>query len=190
MKDASLNRRSDFLYRFISVPDLPEMPLILCPGFHDSRLNDRPISFLKRAGFSIDRILPPFSTLDLSIPREPLTMIGFSAGVVTAMANATLWRASGGTIAAVFALDGWGVPLVGDFPIYRLSHDYFTHWSSGLLGGGAESFYADPAVDHLALWSSPDTVTGWSVSATGAERRDALTFLSERLAFHRLGIIN
>lgn len=67
----------------------------------------------------------------------------------------------GGQIKALIALDGWGVPLGGNFPIYRLSHDSFTHWSSALLGGGTESFYADPPVEHLELWRSPQTTKGW-----------------------------
>jgi len=44
-----------------------------------------------------------------------------------------------------------GVPLVGNFPIHRLSHDYFTHWSSAVLGSGNDSFYADPPVEHLEM---------------------------------------
>ena len=55
---------------------------------------------------------------------------------------------------ALIAFDGWGVPLVGNFPIYRISHDQFTHWSSELLGKGDKSFYADPPVEHLDLWRS------------------------------------
>ncbi len=162
------------------------MPLILCPGFHDSRLNDRLL-----ASFPVDLVLSPFSSIDTSLVQgEPLTLIAFSAGVVTAMANATLWKAIGGEVKALFALDGWGVPLAGDFPIYRLSHDYFTHWSSRPLGGGAESFYADPPVDHLTLWASPDRVIGREIVRERTRSTDALTFLSSRLTEMGLGIIN
>jgi hypothetical protein len=78
-------------------------------------------------------------------PQEPLLLIGFSAGVVGAIAAANLWQGQGRRVAAVIAVDGWGVPQVGDFPLHRVSHDYFTHWSSAVLGAGADSFYADPA---------------------------------------------
>ncbi|NJK53546.1 MAG: hypothetical protein HC936_13370 [Leptolyngbyaceae cyanobacterium SU_3_3] len=63
-------------------------------------------------------------------------------------------------------MDGWGVPLGGDFPIYRVSHDRFTHWSSAWWVAGLDSFYADPAVAHLDLWRSPQTVQGRWVSPT------------------------
>jgi hypothetical protein len=162
------------------------MPIILCPGFHDRRLNDRLLTRFPSA-----TLLSLGSMLDISrLDRAPLTLIGFSAGVITAMVNASLWRLNGGSIAAFFALDGWGVPLVGDFPIYRLSHDYFTHWSSHLLGGGPVSFYADPPVAHLTLWSEPERVTGWALSPEQTRRTDALTFLSNQLSPDGLGIIN
>jgi len=48
--------------------------------------------------------------------------------------------AIGGHVKAFVLLDGWGVPLVGNFPIHRLSHDYFTQ-SSAVLGSGNDSFY-------------------------------------------------
>ncbi|MEG3435496.1 hypothetical protein V0288_00035 [Pannus brasiliensis CCIBt3594] len=169
------------------------MLLLICSGFHDRTLSDRSIERLRRASVRVDPylILPPLTVIDrVPSPEEPLIAIGFSAGVVTAMANATLWRAFGGKVEALFALDGWGVPLVGNFPIYRLSHDYFTHWSSLFLGGGAENFYADPPADHLTLWSDPDRVAGWSDVAGTLDRTTALTFLSDRLARHGLGIIN
>ena len=105
----------------------------------------------------------------------PVMIIGFSAGVVGAIAAARLWEKQGGKITGLVAIDGWGVPLGGNFPIHRLSHDAFTHWSSGLLGAGAGAFYADPAVDHLQLWQAPETVWGWSV--VGTERSDYTTAL-------------
>jgi hypothetical protein len=91
----------------------------------------------------------------------PIVLIGFSAGVVGAVSAASAWQAMGGTVTALFAIDGWGVPLVGRFPMHRLSHDTFTHWSSALLGAGEDSFYADPAVAHLELWRSPQAADGW-----------------------------
>ncbi|UBF26093.1 hypothetical protein K9N68_31945 [Kovacikia minuta CCNUW1] len=99
----------------------------------------------------------------------PLVFIGFSAGVVGAIAAAWGWQLLGGAVQAFIAVDGWGVPLGGTFPIYRISHDSFTHWSSALLGAGETSFYADPAVDHLVLWRSPQAVKGWQVSAIASQ---------------------
>ncbi|MEA5420258.1 hypothetical protein VB712_13590 [Spirulina sp. CCNP1310] len=105
----------------------------------------------------------------------PVTVIGFSAGVVGAIAAARLWEKQGGKITRLVAIDGWGVPLGGNFPIHRLSHDAFTHWSSGLLGAGSGGFYADPGVEHLQLWQAPETVWGWSMA--GMARQDYTTAL-------------
>lgn len=93
--------------------------------------------------------------------NSSLVFLGFSAGVVGAIGAARTWQRSGGKVKALIAVDGWGVPLRGEFPLYRISHDFFTHWSSALLGIGEESFYADPAVPHLELWRSPQTVQGY-----------------------------
>jgi hypothetical protein len=160
------------------------MSLVICPGFHDSRLTG---NFLEHLGSKSLKLSPyivfnPFScSKDNFSPENNLTLIGFSAGVVNAIALAHYWQAQGVKIKALLALDGWGVPLIGNFPIYRLSHDYFTHWSSCLLGSGQENFYADPPVDHLSLWSSPDLVTGWSIRENSPQRTTALTFLSSQL---------
>lgn len=108
----------------------------------------------------------------------PLMMICFSAGVVGGMAAARSWQQSGGTIKALIALDGWGVPLYGDFPIHRLSHDHFTHWSSKLLGAGSDGFYADPPVEHLELWRSPQTTQGWWEHKSQLQRITAVAFLA------------
>jgi hypothetical protein len=97
---------------------------------------------------------------------HPLLWIGFSAGVVAAIGAAHLWQAAGGTVKAVIAIDGWGVPLWGNFPIHRVSHDAFTHWSSALLGGGEDSFYADPTVQHLDLWRSPQQIWGYYIKSS------------------------
>ncbi|MCT7951512.1 hypothetical protein NG798_17045 [Ancylothrix sp. C2] len=99
-----------------------------------------------------------------SMPSEKLPaviFISFSAGVAGAIGAAWGWQQRGGKVAAFFGLDGWGVPLAGDFPIYRLSHDYFTHWTSALLGTGDQSFYGTGATSHLQLWDMPQTVQGW-----------------------------
>ncbi|MCU0568633.1 MAG: hypothetical protein MUF49_18805 [Oculatellaceae cyanobacterium Prado106] len=107
------------------------------------------------------------------IHQVPLFFVGFSAGVVGAIGAARLWHQWGGQVQGLAAFDGWGVPLWGDFPIYRISHDAFTHWSSALLGAGQASFYAEPPVSHLALWRSPETVQGWSNPAIANVISDA-----------------
>lgn len=98
--------------------------------------------------------------------KSPIIFISFSAGVVGAIGAACLWQLLGGRVKAFIAIDGWGVPLQGNFPIHRMSHDYFTHWSSCLLGSGQNNFYAQPAVDHLSMWKSPQTVQGWWVDSS------------------------
>lgn len=109
--------------------------------------------------------------------QTPLLFISFSAGVVGAIAAAQMWQGLGGQVRAFLALDGWGVPLSGSFPIHRLSHDAFTHWSSAWLGGGSESFYADPAVSHLDLWRTPQTARGWRIQNTGKTATTAAEFI-------------
>jgi len=154
-----------------------DLPLIVLPGVHSQLLTREfrlvlqqflpnqlihtyptpeypaysPVSIL---GFLRDRI---------TVRSTPIIVIAFSAGVVGAVPALNLWQAQGGRVRALLAIDGWGVPAVGNFPIYRLSHDYFTHWSSALLGTGKINFYADPPVDHLELWRSPHTCLGWQV---------------------------
>lgn len=118
-----------------------------------------------------------------------LAIIAFSAGVVGAIGAAWGWRWQRRTISALIALDGWGVPLYGDFPIYRLSHDCFTHWSSSLLGNGTSRFYADPEVSHLDLWRMPHRVWGWQVGNCGDRSRlTAAEFINEILQCH--GVTN
>ncbi len=168
---------------------------IICPGIHSPQLTD---CFLE--GFQSNfchRILvvPTLDYPPYCIPRlwlflrenlgspansPPLLFLAFSAGVVGAMGVAWLWQQQGGKVQAVIALDGWGVLKMGNFPVYRLSHDYFTHWSSALLGGEKESFYAQPAVTHLELWQSPPTVWGWWVLPSGNKCRcSAADFLEQ-----------
>ncbi|MEG3847655.1 hypothetical protein QT971_11330 [Microcoleus sp. herbarium19] len=165
------------------------MRLVICPGIHDPKLTDR---FLERLSevweaenprqnsqtVSHVKIFPahkhpPFSALDIfhflcsqELAGESLVFVSFSAGVAGAIGAAWMWQQLGGQVGAFFALDGWGVPLGGNFPIHRISHDRFTHWSSAILGSGGDSFYADPPVAHLDLWRSPQTTKGWHVSQT------------------------
>ncbi|MDJ0714767.1 MAG: hypothetical protein QNJ54_11180 [Prochloraceae cyanobacterium] len=164
------------------------MSVLICPGFHSSQLTK---SFVRGLRSTDDRdfssnllIFPasdysPLSASDIvkflekhqGNPQqaEPVIFISFSAGVVGAIMAAIAWENKSGKVKAFFALDGWGVPLWGNFPIHRLSHDYFTHQSSALLGAGEDSFYADPPVEHLQLWRSPQDTQGWWVKAPGCK---------------------
>jgi hypothetical protein len=161
------------------------MNIIICPGIHDPELTQSFISGGLGIGFdstSSQRIMvyPKNDVLALSAPHilhflsdrlkqqldSPVIFISFSAGVVGAIVAAWNWQILGGQVKAFIAIDGWGVPLWGDFPIHRLSHDYFTHWSSLLQGSGHNNFYAEPAVDHLSMWRSPQTVQGCWVDSS------------------------
>ena len=163
------------------------MSIIICPGIHDPALTQSFISgWLDIYNGSIPEnkvnilVFPgkDFSSLSaleiLQFLRDcltdslksPIIFISFSAGVVGAIGAAHLWQLMGGHVRAFIAIDGWGVPLQGNFPIHRMSHDYFTHWSSCLLGCGQNNFYAEPAVDHLSIWRSPQIVQGCWVDSS------------------------
>ncbi|MBE9125011.1 MULTISPECIES: hypothetical protein [unclassified Coleofasciculus] len=180
---------------------LSKTAVVICPGIHDPQLTPEFLVGLQHCAIGtlpsdwMQRVLvfpaqeyPAYSAIhildylrrhidsdDSQSDRvtTSLIFISFSAGVVGAMGAAWGWQACGGTVKAFVALDGWGVPLYGNFPIHRLSHDYFTHWSSALLGGGEDSFYADPAVEHLELWGKLHNCQGWWVHRVegGVERR-------------------
>jgi len=161
------------------------MSIIICPGIHESALTESFISqclspefdSLNANSWGEILIFPGENLLALSSLhilhflsdrlqydlKSPVVFISFSAGVVGAIGAACSWQLLGGNVKALIAIDGWGVPLAGNFPIHRMSHDYFTHWSSSLLGGGHDNFYAEPAVEHLSMWRSPQTVKGWCV---------------------------
>ncbi|MFB2897395.1 hypothetical protein ACE1CI_31135 [Aerosakkonemataceae cyanobacterium BLCC-F50] len=152
------------------------MSLIICPGIHEPKLTESFLTGLqlkdnqKRQDILIFPIEddPAYSSGHIlqflcqnHSLTSPIAIISFSAGVVGAIGAAWGWQLLGGEVKAFIALDGWGVPLTGSFPIHRLSHDYFTHWSSALLGSGEDSFWAEPSVEHLELWRQPQTVVGW-----------------------------
>lgn len=107
---------------------------------------------------------PPPDNISRLAAIGPLSVIAFSGGVVGASQMIPRWQMLGGTINCLIALDGWGVPLYGSFPIVRLSHDWFTCWSSGYLSEShTQHFYAEPTVEHLHLWEQAHTVRGWSL---------------------------
>lgn len=156
------------------------MKVIICPGVHSFELTD---SFLLNVAEATKSdiqwlVLPtdkhlPYDPIEVyrwlnqtELGTNELLFITFSAGVVGGIGAAIAMESRGFKIKGFIAIDGWGVPLWGKFPIYRLSHDYFTHWSSAILGTARESFYCDPPVEHLELWRSPLTCPGWIVSNT------------------------
>ncbi len=94
------------------------------------------------------------------LPDYPTAWIGFSAGVVGAVAAARRWQREGGQVNGLIAVDGWGVPLGDRFPRFRLGHDHFTAQSCEWLGASDGYFYCDPAVEHLDLWRSPQQSLG------------------------------
>jgi hypothetical protein len=161
--------------------DPPPMPVVIVPGFHARQLTQELVRSLPPfiqpyiiEAFPADPIAvlneitqtfgtPHAAKKDLKESRPAgLIAIGFSAGVVGLAGALTLWQQQGGQVSRFFAIDGWGVPIVG-LPLCRLSHDYFTHWSSQLLGAGEVSFYADPPVAHLEMWGEASRVVGRQV---------------------------
>ncbi|MBV9388105.1 MAG: hypothetical protein JOZ78_16920 [Chroococcidiopsidaceae cyanobacterium CP_BM_ER_R8_30] len=168
------------------------MSIVICPGIHNPEFTQGFLSGLESEGYRARNLhifpaqnysavsafhILQFLSEDRQVPHHtPLVFISFSAGVVGAIGAAWGWQLLGGQVKAFIALDGWGVPLTGDFPIHRLSHDKFTYWSSALLGSGEESFYAKPPVSHLDLWRSPEIVQGVCISSPTV-RMSAANFL-------------
>jgi hypothetical protein len=172
--------------------------VIICPGIHEPQLTQSFLSTLQRS--ATENLLshwtqnalifpcenyPAYSAIHVLDflhshirPTKPVILISFSAGVVGARGAAWGWEMGGGKVKAFLAFDGWGVPLYGNFPVHRLSHDYFTHWSSALLGAGADSFYAEPAIEHLDLWRSPDRCKGWWVRRNVASQSEQQTSIT------------
>jgi hypothetical protein len=177
------------------------MSVIICPGVHSRELTQE---FLRGIGKSLNleqvcvfpaEQLPAYSAFHLlsflraqPILRSPCQalVIGFSAGVVGAIGAAQVLPSLGVSVKAVIAFDGWGVPLGGDFPVHRVSHDRFTDWSSTLWGrpewsGQDSSFYAEPDVAHLDLWRSPQTAYGWAIEGQKSTPTTAAAFLQHLL---------
>lgn len=164
-----------------SLPALPVPPLIFPTSHQPAYSGGHILAFLLQQLNKTSRPAGFHFTWDALqiIKTTPLLWIGFSAGVVGAIAAAYLWQKLGGQVVALIALDGWGVPLLAPFPIHRLSHDAFTHWSSAGLGAGQTSFYAEPEVAHLELWRSPQQVQGWAVQPAGYTRTTAAQFVEQ-----------
>lgn len=153
-----------------------KLPIIIVPGFHNAVLTDRLVRSLP--SFVHPMVAQSHPTSPLSIydwmqghfspdsqeSTIPLVGISFSAGTVGIAGALALWQQQGGRVSRLIAVDGWGVPILG-VPVTRLSHDKFTHVSSLPFGAGDVNFYANPAVAHLDLWSSPESVIGQAVQS-------------------------
>jgi hypothetical protein len=154
--------------------------LIICPGMHDPQWTAT-LSNQLRSGTlwpaANHYVFPHHSQLAWSAHAlrtwlgttvalgTPLVFLGFSAGCVAAITAAwTCQHRRDYPVEAVIALDGWGVPLVGPFTTYRLSHDRYTHITGAWCGPGDQSFYAEPAVPHQQLWQAPQRVWGWTTA--------------------------
>lgn len=174
--------------------------IIICPGIHSPQLTDSFIQSLtgfNNSNLSQDYLIfptikyPAYSAIHIieflqetqakPSQSQPLIFIAFSAGVVGGIGAANLWQLWGGKVRVFIAVDGWGVPLIANFPIHRVSHDYFTHWSCSLIGTGSKNFYAQPAVTHLDLWRSPHNVWGWEGKALGLKIYTSATKFIESL---------
>lgn len=171
--------------------------IIICPGFHPPQLT---ADFLNGMGWGettdflvVPSTILPYDGLGMSqwlfkqvSPETSLCFVGFSAGVVGAITTAFFWENNGGTVNTLIAVDGWGVPLFGSFPIYRVSHDEFTYFTSQLLGRGKENFFCSPEVAHLDLWRNPDQVWGWWEVKLGCRVRcSAAKMINEILLKYR-----
>ncbi|MFM7365710.1 MAG: hypothetical protein ACKO11_14685 [Cuspidothrix sp.] len=177
------------------------MPIIICPGMHAPELTQSFIEgCLNQSGEKpVDILIYPgqgyltLSTLHIlhflcdrlgNKLESPVIFLCFSAGVIGGIGAATAWQLLGGHLQAFIAIDGWGVPLAGNFPIHRLSHDHFTHWTSAYLGMGENNFYAQPAVEHLSMWHSPQSVPGqWANPSVGFSPPKSYLTASEFLNF-------
>ncbi|RMF26031.1 MAG: hypothetical protein D6756_04465 [Cyanobacteria bacterium J083] len=163
------------------------MQIVICPGIHKRQLTNQFLSSMAKFRHSREKldkwlVFPteqqaPYNPLLVNqfvtdnCDNSSILLIAFSAGVVGALGTAWLQQIQGREIRGLIALDGWGVPLGGNFPIYRLSHDYFTHLTSKAIGVGVDSFYAEPAVEHLDLWAFPANTWGWWEKSGGTKVR-------------------
>ncbi|PSN18907.1 hypothetical protein C7271_10085 [filamentous cyanobacterium CCP5] len=180
---------------------MAQVSLIICSGFHDPEATQQLMADLgrylpgDRRSLSVyvhptpaDGIWAPIATRSLrqrldSI-LEPIIFLAFSAGVLTAASVARHRHyQTPGQVLALFAVDGWGVPLSEPFPVHRLSHDHFTHITSA--GRCGDHFYADPAVDHLQLWQRPSLTTGLALPSQTPTT--AAEFITGWLAHYCMG---
>lgn len=166
------------------------MQLLICPGYHSPDLTHAFLQSLFQA-VTPERlwILPiglapgaglPWLLGAKQLPQrdQPLNVIGFSAGVVAAYPLVMAWQSMGGT-SRFIAIDGWGMPLLGNLAVYRMSHDVWTHRHT-YFPTAAESqgyFYSEPAVEHLKLWKDVDMAQGIGSIGNKPHTMTALEFI-------------
>jgi len=149
--------------------------VLFLPGEHSPELTEDLLASFELDSYLVCEVWASYSAREQlkfiqkhhTILKPKIVIVAFSAGAVGASEIANTLQKWGHQVEAMILVDAWGVPLIGDFHKYRLSHDYFTHWSSHLLGGGDYSFYADPGVDHLKMWQSSRQVSGYLVERVG-----------------------
>ncbi len=152
---------------------------IICGGIHSPKLTDKFIESMqsfsqnnrfdkyfvfptnKYPAYDSKNILNFMVELDLKPQCNNLIFMAFSAGVVGGIGAGRLWQRRGGKVRAFFAFDGWGVPLIADFPIHCFSHDNFTHYTSKFWVRNQEHFSAYPSVSHETIWRSPFSLDGY-----------------------------
>ena len=172
---------------------------IICPGIHSVALTTSFIEAIHNIlGETNYLVLPteryaPYDPQAIArwlkqyypSPKDApaLSFISFSAGVVGSIVAANKWQLQGGKIDSFVAFDGWGMPLAGNFPIYRVSHDRFTHYTSTMLGGAKQGFFAEPEVEHLEIWRSPNC-WGWQIVGFGLKTRCSLLKYLQNILSH------
>jgi hypothetical protein len=169
--------------------------LLVIPGVVPQEATERFVQQLNIAGVCcVPAGIAPYSPMDLDrFTRtqdldSDLVVIAYSAGCVGALGWIPLWRRQRKTVKALIAIDGWPVPFWGKFPIYRVSHDLYTHRTTLRLGAGLEQFYCDPAVEHRNLWTYPEASWGVWVKQNNKQkeiyRATALDFLQNIIERH------
>ena len=169
------------------------MQLLISPGCHSPELTHSFLRSLRSATTPQRLWLLPICLSPGGVPGllhnqltpqldQPLHIIAFSAGVVVAYPIALAWQSMGGT-SHMIAMDGWGMPLPGKLRIYRMSHDRWTHDTTYFPSASESqgSFYADPAVEHLTLWQSPELVLGQGLIGETCQSMTAMEFIAMAL---------
>ena len=169
--------------------------LLVIPGVVPQEATDR---FVQQLGVSGICCVPvsvaPFNPWSIEQFTQTqdldtnLVVIAYSAGCVGALGWIPLWHRQKKAIKALIAIDGWPIPFWGKFPIYRVSHDLYTHRTTLYLGAGREQFYCDPAVEHRNLWAYPEASWGLWVKQNDKQKKTyratALDFLQNIIERH------
>lgn len=169
------------------------MQLLIFPGYHSPKLTDSFLHSMLQVVTPDQYWVVPMWTYPVALPwllthpqkpqlDQSLQIVAFSAGVVAAYPLILGWQHLGGR-STLIAMDGWGMPLWGNLTIYRISHDRWTH-DTTYLPSPAEStgyFYAEPTVEHLELWQSPDQIQGMGAMGTTAASMTMREFIAAAL---------